>query len=260
MKKKPTFTIDYTDETGIHNYRFFVDAKKEDYQKDFDLFVNFLKNAPSLHAMFQVDDFLNDIFNFIDTNHIVKYSYNDVFTLGTISEGILQAKDYIKYEKHKMALDFFIHFKYKGEKWYNKFQKCFINISLNKQLSSSIYNICKMIYEDEFLTYHVPFLIECIINLTDFEQEQKELYDFLELNMTDLKFEITRKKRNEMQERIKDFIWNYYALTILYPNWIIIFDNLYLILSTNILLTLLKMKKCDKVTKIRHKHKNLYLY
>ena len=160
-----------------------------------------------------------------------------------------------------------VAFRDKGEEWYEQYKNNVILIVEKKSLSSAIYNICLWVYRDATLKKNKILFTNLILRTANFEIRLDSFFGYinrLEKNLDrqygyneSLKFAAMRQAIIQKQDEMYKLIMDFYAITILSPDLVNTFDQIYQLLMENTTEALSRMKKCDNVRGASVYHKNV---
>lgn len=160
-----------------------------------------------------------------------------------------------------------VAFRDKGEEWYEKYRTNVISIVEKKSLSSAIFNICLWVYQDATLKKSKVLFTNLILRTANFEIRIDSFFGYinrLESNLDrqygyneSLKIAAMRQAIIQKQDEMYKLIMDFYAITILSPDFVKTFDQIYQLLMDNTTEALARMRKCDNVRGASVYHKNI---
>lgn len=198
---------------------------------------------------------------------IYENTFESICDFADVAELIIEIieENYLEIENVNL-LKIPISFRSKGKEWYEKYKNSVIAIVEKRSLSSAIYNICIWVYQTPVLYKNKILFTNLIMRTAGFEIRIDSFFGFLNrLEKTlerqygyneSIKISTMRQAIIEKQDEMYDLIMDFYAITIISPEFVNTFDQIYQLMMTNTSEALSRMKKCDAIRNVQLHHKN----
>lgn len=213
-----------------------------------------------------IDIYVNKSLEYILFENIEKHSYDEICEVGEIAENIVEiAKNKELDIENINIIKILVAFRDKGEEWYDKYSSCIKSIVEKRSLSASIFNVCYWIYQTPDLMLNKILFSNLILAATNFEVRMDSIFGYINRVEKAASLQYSSQMQGQMvvaaiqqkQEEMYNLIMDFYAITIIVPDYVKIFDQLYELLTTRESEALERMKKCDKARSANITHKNL---
>lgn len=214
------------------------------------------------------DSYIEKSLQYILFDKIKENSFEDICDFADVAELIIEIIENNDLEIENInLLKIPVAFRDKGEEWYEKYKNSVIAIVDRKSLSSAIFNICLWVYQDAVLKKNKILFTNLILRASNFEIRIDSFFGYLnrlEKNLDkqygyneSLKIAAMRQAIIQKQDEMFKLIMDFYAITILSPDLVDTFDQIYQLLMDNTTEALARMKKCDNVRGASVYHKNI---
>ncbi len=218
-----------------------------------------------------IEKYINtSLMTYILFENIHKYDFEDIQEQAELAQAYVDiAKENGLKIENIDILKILIEFNKKGEKWYEKYKNSVSAIVDQSSLSSAIYNVCVWVYHNSVLSKNKILFTNLILRSSDFERRIDSLFGYI--NRVEeaierkygngdneyLKIIAMRQAIIEKQDEMLDLIIDFYAITIISPDLVKTFDQIYLLMIENASIALERMEKCDDARGVYLEHKNV---